>query len=251
MMFFLHLIDPSNNSQFLQYSMLSRFESTLQISKCGSGSVSPNLVRHASLIQIRIHKARLLAGQLVKYFASLVKITLSWTNQFAPCCVNFIQNLILSSVSSNRCCLRFHHRIGTQIGFFEFKNSSLSFTASLDLNIDLFEIIVLQQIFKIAVHCHSHILIWIVKQCCVVFVYTQCRSRNSKFDVVFGTRSAQMQMSFSIVPGSMFQLQRFHFVLTNFPDIKIEPIILLVESTDSSCAKCLCISFVSHIGKIS
>ena len=182
--------------------MLSRFESTLQISKCGSGSVSPNLVRHASLIQIRIHKARLLAGQLVKYFASLVKITLSWTNQFAPCCVNFIQNLVLSSVSSNRCCLRFSSSIGTQ-GIFEFKSSSLSFTASLDLNIDVFEIIVLQQIFKIAVHCHSHILIWIIKQRCVVFVFSQCSSRLPKFGVVFGTRSAQMQMSFSIVPGSM------------------------------------------------
>ena len=95
--------------------LLSRTESTLQISKCGSRSVPPNLVRHASLVQIRIRKARSLAGPLAKCFAASVKSNLSRANQFAPCCVNLIPNLILSSVQSNRCFFGFHHRIKTKV----------------------------------------------------------------------------------------------------------------------------------------
>ena len=71
-------IDPSKNSPFLQHLTLSRSESTLQISKCGSRSVPPNLVRHASLVQIRIHKARSLARPLAKGFAAWAKSNLSW-----------------------------------------------------------------------------------------------------------------------------------------------------------------------------
>ena len=66
----------------------------------------------------------------------------------------------------------------------------MSFTASLDLSIDAFESIVLQQIFKNTLRCH--ILIWIIKQCCVVFASTQSRIRLSKFGAVFNTRSGQM-----------------------------------------------------------
>ena len=57
-------IDPSKNSPFL----LSRTELTLQISKCGSQPVPPSLVLHASLGQIRIHKARSFAGPAVSLF---------------------------------------------------------------------------------------------------------------------------------------------------------------------------------------
>ena len=88
-------IDPSNNSPFLQHSMLSRSVSTLPISNCGFRSVPPNLVRYASLVQIRIHKACSWAGPLAKCFAASVKSNLSWVNQFAPCRVNLIQNLIV------------------------------------------------------------------------------------------------------------------------------------------------------------
>ena len=56
------------NSPFLQYSMLSRSELTLLISKCGSQSVPPNLALHASLGQIRIHKARSFAEPAVSLF---------------------------------------------------------------------------------------------------------------------------------------------------------------------------------------
>ena len=49
---------------FLQHSMLSRSESTLQNSSCGFRSVHPNLARHASLVQIRFHKACSLARPL-------------------------------------------------------------------------------------------------------------------------------------------------------------------------------------------
>ena len=41
--------DPSPNTSFLQHSMLSCSESTLQISKCHSQSVSPILARQVSL----------------------------------------------------------------------------------------------------------------------------------------------------------------------------------------------------------
>ena len=92
--------DRSQISPFLQHSMLSRSESTLQISNCGSRSVPPNLVRHASLEQIRIHNARSLAGPLATCFAASAK-----SNQFAPCCVNLTQNQTPSSVLSNRCCV--------------------------------------------------------------------------------------------------------------------------------------------------
>ena len=43
----------------------------------------------------------------------------------------------------------------------------------LDLNIDVFESIVIQQTLKVTLHCHSHILVWIVEQCYVVLcLYT-------------------------------------------------------------------------------
>ena len=35
---------------------------------------------------------------------------------------------------------------------------------------DVFESIVIQHTLKVTLHCHSHILIWIVEQCGVVFV---------------------------------------------------------------------------------
>ena len=88
----------SKNSPFLQHSMLSRSELTLQISNCGSQSVPPNLVRHAALGQIRIHMACSLARQLAKCFAASAESNLSWANQFAPCCVNLVQNQTPSSV---------------------------------------------------------------------------------------------------------------------------------------------------------
>ena len=67
-------IDPSQNSPFLQHSMLSRSELTLQTPKCGNRSVPPNLARHASLGQFRIHKARSLARQLAKCLAASARI---------------------------------------------------------------------------------------------------------------------------------------------------------------------------------
>ena len=165
-------IDPSNNSPFLQHSVLSHSESTLQISKCGFRSVPPNLVRHASLVQIRIRKARSLA-RLTKYFVASVKSNLSWSNQFAPCPVNLIQILILSPVQSYKCCLGF--------GIIE---SSLC-CASCDLH---------PGVLTVFLHCRFHTLFWIVEQCCVVFASTQCRIRLPKFFVVFNTSSVDVAM---------------------------------------------------------
>ena len=61
-------IDTSKNSPFLQHSMLSRSELTLQITKCGSQSVQPNLVVHASMEKLRIYKARSFARPAVSLF---------------------------------------------------------------------------------------------------------------------------------------------------------------------------------------
>ena len=91
-------IDPSQNSPFLQHSMLSRSELTLQTSRCGSQSVPPNLARQASLGQIRIHKTHSLARQLANCFAASAKSNFSWANGFTPCCVNLTQNQTPSAV---------------------------------------------------------------------------------------------------------------------------------------------------------
>ena len=60
--------------------------------------------------------------------------------------------------------------------------------------------------FLVFLHRRYHTLIWsgfgAVEQKCVVFTSTQCHIRLSKFGVVFDTRSGQMCMSFSMVPGN-------------------------------------------------
>ena len=104
------------------------------------------------------------------------------------------------------------HKI-VQVWIFDSRCSSGSFTASLDLNIDVFESFIIHQTLKITLHCRSHILIWTVEQCCVVFASTQCRSRFSKFGVVFNRLSGQMQLSFSFcfLEVCWADVEVFHF----------------------------------------
>ena len=78
----------------------------------------------------------------------------------------------------------------------------------------MFESIIVQQTLKATLHCHCHILIWIVEQCCVVFASTQCRILLSKFGAVFNTRSGPIN--------------------DKLAEILVETSTSLVESTDSS-----------------
>ena len=73
--------------------MLSRSELTLQMSKCGSQSVPPNLVLHASLGQIRIHKALSFAGPAVSLFSA--KSNLSWAKceSFKPTDLHLVASI--------------------------------------------------------------------------------------------------------------------------------------------------------------
>ena len=70
-------------------------------------SVVPDLRHRISYGTLPWYKFKFTRLTLAKCFAASVKSNLSWANQFAPCCVNLFQNLILSSDLSNRCCLGF------------------------------------------------------------------------------------------------------------------------------------------------
>ena len=135
--------------------MLSHSGSTLQISKCGSRSVPPNLVRHAPLVQIRFTKLAHWLDHwpkvsLLRQNPTCLRSYLAQTQRSASCRVSLIQNLTPSSVYSNRCCLGF--RVACVFGF----------------EYNVFDSIVIQQICKDTLHCQSHILIWVATQCGVV-----------------------------------------------------------------------------------
>ena len=136
----------------------------------------PNLVRHASLEQIRIHKARSLARPLAKCFAVSVKFNLSWANQFAPCRVNLTENIqdgVVSVLVLSLVVFLVLVFIIESRRKFESSNSGAPpcrLLRLLGLSIDVFEFIVLQQNVKIILYCHSYSLIWIVRQYGAVFL---------------------------------------------------------------------------------
>ena len=104
-------------------------------------SVPSYPVRHASLVQIRIHQARSLARTLAKCFVASAKSNLSWANQFAPCCANLIQNQTQSSNVAS-CNI-------TRLFRFESLNPGVPPCRSLRLGL---------QTLKVILYCPSHIL---------------------------------------------------------------------------------------------
>ena len=117
----------------------------------------------------------------------------------------------------------------------------------LGLNIDVFESIVIQQTLKITLHCHSHILIWSVEHCCVVFCL--CTVPHSSFEVqrcvqhtLWSDVHEFLHCSQDVCSADVVV---FHFN-DKLANIMTETNTLLVEPTNSStkdvCATRLCLA---------
>ena len=182
-------LDPSPNSQFLQHSMLNR--------SFRFRSVVLHLCHRISYGKLPWDKyeftrfAHWTTSQMFRCFSKL-----------QPVLMQQIRTLLRQSHSESNsvfrlraCRIIFVRSVVTRLFTFESLNPSVLPCRSLsllDLYFDVFESIVVQQTLKVALHCHSRILIWLVEQCCVVFASTQCHIRLSKSSTVFDTRSGQM-----------------------------------------------------------
>ena len=117
------LIDPSRNSPFLQHSMLSCSELTLQISKCCSHL--RHRISHGQLLGTNSEsQGSLICETTAKCFAASTKSHLSWSNKYARCCVNIVHNQTPSSVSPSSVQYWFWSHV-TRLFTFEYLNPNV------------------------------------------------------------------------------------------------------------------------------